>query len=87
MEFLSNPNLLANDLYLFESFFEGITIFYITEFDEEIVDQTVQHKKKYKLKFPDAIIAATALTYIATLISADGVFSKIFNHKFQLVKA
>ena len=35
-----------------------------------------------KLKFPDAIIAVTALFNNATLISADNKFSKLFNLKF-----
>jgi predicted nucleic acid-binding protein len=41
----------------------------------------------YKFKLPDALIAATAIVNNATLISGDDVFAKIFNLKFQHVKA
>ncbi|PIX69340.1 nucleotide-binding protein, partial [Candidatus Roizmanbacteria bacterium CG_4_10_14_3_um_filter_33_21] len=33
----------------------------IFSLDDEIVDKTIEVRKKYKLKLPDAIIAATAM--------------------------
>ncbi|WP_446725144.1 PIN domain-containing protein [Mucilaginibacter sp. SJ] len=36
---------------------------------DEIIDQTIQFKKAYKIKTPDAIIAATAKSLGLTLIS------------------
>jgi hypothetical protein len=44
-------------------------------------------RKKHKLKLPDAIIAGTAIINSASLISADEVFLKIHNLKFQLIKS
>ena len=49
--------------------------------------ETIKIRKKYKLKLPDAIIAATAIVNSATLFSADDIFAKIYNLKFELIKA
>ncbi|MEO6729956.1 MAG: type II toxin-antitoxin system VapC family toxin [Ferruginibacter sp.] len=86
MEFLSNNDLGEKDKYLFENFLKGITVFYIAPPDEKLIKETVRIRKKYKLTLPDAIIASTALLNDLILISADAVFSKIFNLKFQLIK-
>jgi predicted nucleic acid-binding protein len=37
--------------------------------DDEVIDKTVELRKKYKIKLPDAIIAATAIVNNFTLIS------------------
>jgi predicted nucleic acid-binding protein len=37
--------------------------------DDEVIDQTIALRKKYKIKLPDAIIAATAIVNNFTLIS------------------
>ncbi|CAN5778088.1 hypothetical protein BH24BAC1_BH24BAC1_01530 [soil metagenome] len=45
---------------------------------EQIADQTIQIKKKIKIKLPDAIIAATALVYSLTLVTRNiGDFKNI----------
>ncbi len=87
MEFLSNPNLGPKDTYLFDQFLDEITTLYITESDENLINETVAIRKKYKLKLPDAIIASTAIVNNVTLLSADAVFSKIHNLKFQFIKS
>ncbi len=87
LEFLSNPDLTLKNKFIFEQFIDLIEIYPVTKENIHLVNQVVSIRKKYKLKLPDAIIAATAITTDATLISADDVFSKIFNLKFQLVKA
>jgi predicted nucleic acid-binding protein len=45
---------------------------------DEVVNQTIEIRSKYKIKLPDAIIAATALTHGLILISRNIVdFGKI----------
>ena len=39
--------------------------------DDEIIDKTINLRKKYKIKLPDAIIAATAIVNNFILISHD----------------
>jgi predicted nucleic acid-binding protein len=49
--------------------------------DEEIVLKTIEIRKKYKLKLPDAVIAATAISNKLILISSDLEFEKIYGLK------
>jgi predicted nucleic acid-binding protein len=41
----------------------------IYHIDDEIIDKTIELRKKYKIKLPDAIIAATTIVNDFTLIS------------------
>ena len=86
IEYLVNSSLGLNDIFLFEELENEISIFYITNENNSLVKETIKIRKKYKLKLPDAIIAATAIVNDATLFSADDIFSKVFNLKFQLIK-
>ena len=45
--------------------------------DEKIILKTIEIRKKYKIKLPDAIIAASAIVFGATLISLDSDFRNI----------
>jgi len=42
---------------------------FVFSLDEDIVKKTIELRKKYKIKLPDAIIAATALVFDLTLIT------------------
>jgi predicted nucleic acid-binding protein len=76
IEYLVNPQLGAKDMHLFEELESNIKMFFLTQDDEAIFAETIKIRKKYKLKLPGAIIAATALACNATLISADNIFQK-----------
>ncbi|MFA6401052.1 MAG: type II toxin-antitoxin system VapC family toxin [Salinivirgaceae bacterium] len=41
----------------------------VLNINDDIIEQTIELRKTYKTKLPDAIIAATALVYGLTLIS------------------
>jgi tRNA(fMet)-specific endonuclease VapC len=86
IEYLVNPELGAKDLYLFDELESQIKIFFLEKEDDSILKETIKIRKKYKLKLPDAIIAATAIVNNATLLSADDIFAKIYNLKFELIK-
>lgn len=86
LEFLSNPELTPKNRFFFEEFCELVEIYSVTKENVELITQIISIRKKYKLKLPDAIIAATAIVNDATLFSADDVFSKVFHLKFQLIK-
>jgi hypothetical protein len=47
------------------------------EWNNKIKDQTIELKKKYSIKLPDAIIAATCLLYKTPLVTADKGMSKV----------
>lgn len=47
------------------------------EWNVKVKEQTIKIKRNYKVKLPDAIIAATALIYNIPLVTADKGFSRI----------
>ncbi|WP_445731622.1 type II toxin-antitoxin system VapC family toxin [Mariniflexile sp.] len=47
------------------------------EWNTKIKEQTIELRKKYNVKLPDAIIAATSLVYGIPLVTADKGYSKI----------
>ena len=60
-----------------EAFVNEATLIHLTD---EVVEKTIALRKTVKIKLPDAIIAATALTYNLTLVSRnDKDFDKIPN--------
>jgi len=58
IELLSYSGLQEEDEKQIKEFIQD---FKMRELDDEIVDKTIEVRKKYKLKLPDAIIAATAM--------------------------
>ena len=62
MELLGFDHVEQN-LAAFVSFAD---VYYV---NDEVIDQTIALRKKYKVKLPDAIIAATAIVNNFTLIS------------------
>jgi predicted nucleic acid-binding protein len=47
------------------------------EWNSKIKEETIEMRRKYKIKLPDAIIASTCLVYGIPLVTADKFFSKI----------
>ncbi|MBI4653288.1 type II toxin-antitoxin system VapC family toxin [Candidatus Kuenenbacteria bacterium] len=66
IELFSYPALQINEEAEIKGFIKD---FIINELDDEIVEQTIKIRKKYKLKLPDAIIGATALVNNLVLIT------------------
>ena len=50
---------------------------FLIEWNAKIKMQTIELKKKYTVKLPDAIVAASCLVYDLPLVTADKGFSKI----------
>ncbi|MBE8719342.1 type II toxin-antitoxin system VapC family toxin [Sphingobacterium pedocola] len=74
----SPTNPLDIEIYL--QFILGSTILGI---EESIIKETVRIRKSYKLKLPDALIAATAMVYKLTLVADnDKDFLKIPSLKY-----
>ena len=66
IELLCWKTATPNDLQLLQNF---IADSLVIELEPSIKLKTVELRKKYKIKLPDAIIAATALIYDLTLIT------------------
>ena len=56
------------------------------EWNSKVKEQTIQLKRKYKIKLPDAIIASTSLIYEVPLVTADKGFSKIIELDLVLIE-
>jgi tRNA(fMet)-specific endonuclease VapC len=71
LEFLAFPDLLESDAALFEEFQERIDIIDLADIDVNLISKIIAIRKSHKLKLPDAIIIATAITNACLLITAD----------------
>jgi predicted nucleic acid-binding protein len=74
LELLGYSNLSAIDLKAIQEIFQEVTII---DINTEIKKEVIALRKQYKLKLPDAIIAATAAVNHLPLLTADKQFSQI----------
>ena len=74
IESLSFSELTEEDEKLTKTFIRQSKKLYITD---DIKDETIRLRRKYNIKTPDAIIAATAIVNDVPLITADKGFKKI----------
>jgi len=73
IEMLGYPNLDKNEEAKFNLLIDNSIVH---DIDNKVIDKTIQIRKKYKIKLPDALIAATCLANelaIITLNSKDFV--------------
>ncbi|MCF8256738.1 MAG: type II toxin-antitoxin system VapC family toxin [Flavobacteriales bacterium] len=87
LSFVSEIELLAwnppkkADLLIYSEFVQGSTIIGI---DKRVVRKTIEIRKAFGLKLPDALIAATAMTYDRTLVADnDRDFLKVDGLKYM----
>lgn len=66
MELLSWSNINEQQLSILTSFIEDSIVFSL---DEPVILKTIEIRKSYKTKLPDAIIAATAIVHSLILIT------------------
>jgi len=71
IEFLAFPNLSENDRRIFQEFSDGVDVVGLERTERALIDRIVSLRAQYRLKLPDAIIAATAVERDATLITND----------------
>jgi predicted nucleic acid-binding protein len=62
------------DMFKMKSFLSGLLIVQLTE---GIVQQSIEIRRRCRIKTPDAIIAATAMKLNIPLVSGDAVFKKV----------
>ena len=74
MELLSFPGLTVVEEQSIRNF---LSLCEILQIDEQVREETIRIRRKHKVKLPDSIIAATAMTQKMTLITADTGFSRI----------
>jgi predicted nucleic acid-binding protein len=50
---------------------------FVIEWSQKLKEKTIEIRKKYSIKLPDAIIASTSIVYEIPLVTADKSYSKI----------
>ena len=68
MELLSYPNMSESEELIVRDFLDKITV---VGLDKNIKELAIAFRKNYKLKLPDAIVAATAKSLNANLLTND----------------
>lgn len=77
IEFLAFSGLTSSDKQLFTQFLQRVEVIGLDASQTNIIEQTIKLRLKYRLKLPDAIIAATALHKQASLVTADKELTKV----------
>ncbi len=71
LEFLSFPKLSKADKQLFMEFLSRVTVIELNLNNIQLISKISEIRSNKKLKLPDAIIVASAITSQAKLLSAD----------------
>ena len=82
MELLSYSGITLDEEMQIKSFLNDCNEVTLTK---EIKDKTIEKRKKYKTKLPDAIIAASAIVKNIPLITADKGFCQISDLTLELI--
>lgn len=77
LEFLSFSNLSQADKVLFEQFKNRIEVISLDTINTSLTQTICQVRQTHRLKLPDAIIASSALSCQATLITNDAMFTRV----------
>jgi len=77
LEFLSYPAIKENDKRCFNDLIQRIDVINLEKDENDLLDFIVTLRQKYRIKMPDAIIAATAILHKAVLVTADKQFGHI----------
>lgn len=71
IEFLAFPKLSENDKRAFSVLEQRIAVVNIEISNQHLIEKAIEFRSKYKLKLPDALIAASASEHSAILITND----------------
>jgi predicted nucleic acid-binding protein len=77
IEFLAFPNLSENDGRIFQEFSAAVDVVGLDRAERALIDRIVSLRIQYRLRLPDAIIAATAIERGAILITDDRQLRKL----------
>ncbi len=85
LEFLAFSGLSQNDQDLFKQFVQRVNVIDLSSKQPLLIDKIIEIRKQYRLKLPDAIIAASAIQSSSILITADKAFQKVETIKLHLL--
>jgi predicted nucleic acid-binding protein len=77
IEFLAFSGLTQTDCQLFQEFLQRIEVIDLRSTDTELIEKIIEIRQQFRLKLPDAIIAAMAIQNSAGVVTADREFAKV----------
>ena len=77
IEFLSFSGLSQADSQLFEQFIQRVEVIDLVSTDPVLLGKIIEIRQQFRLKLPDAIIAAMASQNSASLVTANREFAKV----------
>jgi len=77
IEFLAFSGLTQSDHQLFQQFFQRVEVIGLAAGDAALIEQIIDIRQRYRLKLPDAAIAAMSIQNVASLVTADQEFGKV----------
>lgn len=77
IEFLAFSVLTKADVELFHRFIQRVEVINLDDKNELLIEQVIIIRQQYRLKLPDAIIAAMAKQNSTKLITRDHIFDKV----------
>jgi tRNA(fMet)-specific endonuclease VapC len=77
IEFLAFPNLSQEDRQGFQRFSERVDVVGLDPAEPALIETIIDLRQQYRIKLPDAIIAATAVARGSTLITDDDRHRKL----------
>ncbi|MDB9517487.1 PIN domain-containing protein [Roseofilum reptotaenium CS-1145] len=77
IKFLVFSGLTERDRQLFHQFLQRVNIVGLSSKDTGLIAEIVKIRQLYRLKLPDAAIAAMAIHHSASLVTADREFTKV----------
>lgn len=77
IEFLVFSGLTETDRQLFQQFVQRVEVVGLTAGDTTLIEKIIEIRQQYRLKLPDATIAAMAIQNGASLVTTDREFSKV----------
>jgi tRNA(fMet)-specific endonuclease VapC len=77
IEFLVFPGLTQEDRQIFDQFLQRVQVLGLVAIDAVLINKIIEIRQQYRLKLPDAVIAAMAIQNSASLVTADREFAKV----------
>lgn len=85
LEFKSFSNLSLHDIELFDAFVSIVSVLDLVASDITLKNKIIEIRNTYKLRLPDAIIAASAIINNAILITGDKGFKKVEELQLRII--
>jgi tRNA(fMet)-specific endonuclease VapC len=77
LEYRSFINLCEHDISLFNEFTGKVDVIDLSYANNDLIENAIEVRKRYRFKLPDAVIIATALLCNANLVTGDKALAKI----------